>query len=35
MARRSRDWNEGLAADLRDPDFARAPLPPPRRRNAA
>ncbi len=23
MARRSRDWNEGLAQDLRDPDFAR------------
>jgi DNA-binding phage protein len=24
MARRSRDWNEGLAADLRNPEFARA-----------
>ena len=23
MARRSRDWNEGLAEDLRDPEFAR------------
>ncbi len=23
MARRSRDWNEGLAEDLRDPIFAR------------
>jgi DNA-binding phage protein len=23
MARRTRDWNEGLAADLRDPEFAR------------
>ncbi len=23
MARRSRDWNEGLAADLRDKTFAR------------
>lgn len=23
MARRSRDWNEGLATDLRDPQFAR------------
>jgi DNA-binding phage protein len=23
MARRSRDWNEGLAKDLKDPDFAR------------
>jgi DNA-binding phage protein len=23
MARRSRDWNEGLAEDLRDPAFAR------------
>lgn len=23
MARRSRDWNEGLARDLRDPEFAR------------
>jgi len=23
MARRSRDWNVGLAQDLRDPDFAR------------
>ena len=23
MARRSRDWNEGLAADLEDPEFAR------------
>lgn len=23
MARRSRDWNEGLARDLRDPKFAR------------
>jgi DNA-binding phage protein len=23
MARRSRDWNEGLAEDLRDRDFAR------------
>ncbi len=24
MARRSRNWNEGLATDLQDPDFARA-----------
>jgi DNA-binding phage protein len=24
MARRSKDWNEGLARDLRDPAFARA-----------
>ena len=24
MARRSKDWNEGLADDLRDPAFARA-----------
>ena len=24
MARRSKDWNEGLARDLRDPEFARA-----------
>ena len=24
MPRRSRDWNEGLAQDLRDPEFARA-----------
>ena len=24
MARRSRDWNEGLAQDLRDEEFARA-----------
>jgi DNA-binding phage protein len=24
MARRSRDWNEGLAEDLQDPEFARA-----------
>ena len=24
MARRSRDWNEGLARDLRDVEFARA-----------
>ena len=24
MARRSNDWNEGLAEDLRDADFARA-----------
>jgi len=24
MARRSRDWNEGLARDLKDPEFARA-----------
>ena len=24
MARRSRDWNRGLAEDLRDPEFARA-----------
>ena len=24
MARRSRDWNEGLARDLRDPAFAQA-----------
>ena len=23
MARRSRDWNEGLAQDLREPEFAR------------
>jgi DNA-binding phage protein len=23
MARRSKDWNEGLAEDLRDPKFAR------------
>ena len=23
MARRSKDWNVGLAKDLRDPDFAR------------
>jgi DNA-binding phage protein len=23
MARRSKDWNEGLAQDLNDPDFAR------------
>jgi DNA-binding phage protein len=23
MARRSRDWNSGLADDLRDPEFAR------------
>jgi DNA-binding phage protein len=23
MARRSKDWNEGLAADLQDPKFAR------------
>lgn len=23
MARRSRDWNRGLAEDLRDPEFAR------------
>ena len=23
MARRSRDWNKGLAHDLRDPEFAR------------
>ena len=23
MARRSKDWNEGLAQDLRDPEFAR------------
>lgn len=23
MAKRSSDWNEGLAEDLRDPDFAR------------
>src|SRR6266513_2770407 len=23
MARRSRDWNEGLAEDLQDPEFAR------------
>src|SRR5438876_7147762 len=23
MARRSKDWNEGLAKDLRNPDFAR------------
>lgn len=23
MARRSRDWNEGLAEDLRDAEFAR------------
>lgn len=24
MARRSKDWNEGLAQDLRDPEFARS-----------
>jgi DNA-binding phage protein len=24
MARRSRDWNEGLATDLQNPEFARA-----------
>jgi DNA-binding phage protein len=24
MARRSKDWNEGLARDLKDPAFARA-----------
>ena len=24
MARRSKDWNVGLARDLRDPEFARA-----------
>ena len=24
MARRSKDWNEGLARDLKDPEFARA-----------
>ena len=24
MARRSKDWNVGLAEDLRDPEFARA-----------
>lgn len=24
MARRSKDWNEGLAEDLKDPSFARA-----------
>ncbi len=24
MAKRSKDWNEGLARDLRDPEFARA-----------
>ena len=24
MARRSKDWNEGLAEDLQDPEFARA-----------
>ena len=23
MAKRSRDWNEGLAEDLQDPEFAR------------
>ncbi len=23
MTRRCRDWNEGLAQDLRDPEFAR------------
>lgn len=23
MAKRSKDWNEGLSADLRDPEFAR------------
>ena len=23
MAKRSRDWNEGLSEDLRDPEFAR------------
>ncbi len=23
MARRSQDWNQGLAADLQDPEFAR------------
>ena len=23
MARRSKDWNEGLAEDLQDPEFAR------------
>ena len=23
MAKRSRDWNEGLSQDLRDPEFAR------------
>lgn len=23
MAKRSKDWNEGLAKDLRDPEFAR------------
>ena len=23
MARRSKDWNEGLAEDLKDPEFAR------------
>ena len=23
MTRRSRDWNEGLAEDLQDPEFAR------------
>ena len=23
MARRSKDWNDGLAEDLRDPEFAR------------
>lgn len=23
MTRRSKDWNEGLAADLQDPEFAR------------
>jgi DNA-binding phage protein len=24
MTRRSKDWNEGLARDLKDPEFARA-----------
>lgn len=24
MARRTKDWNEGLAAELRNPDFAKA-----------
>jgi hypothetical protein len=23
MTRRTKDWNEGLSANLRDPDFAR------------
>ena len=23
MARRTKDWNEGLAKDLKDPEFAR------------